>query len=338
MLNRNTPAVSVVLPTYNRLNRLKQVLAGLSNQDYPCSDFEVIVIADGCRDGTVAYMRSLKTPLRLTLLVHENSGVAAARNRGLAQAGGEVVLFLDDDVAPTPRLIAEHMRLHAERPAELVVLGPMLIPADFALSSWVLWEQRMLAKQYASMIAGDWQPTARQFYTGNASVARQRLLAVGGFDETFRRAEDVELAYRLERHGVRFVFNPEAIGYHYAERSFRAWLEIPYAYGRNDVIFTRDRGQTWLLPTVLSELRQRNRLTRLLVHACVGRARCYSGALAALKLAADLGRGLGREQLVQSAYSGIFNLRYYQGIADELGGRAGFLAHLHSPLPDAYAG
>lgn len=320
--------LSIVLPTYNRLQRLKQVLAGLEKQTYPLSDFEVVVVSDGSSDGTHAYLHALKTALQVHVVIQSNQGVAAARNHGLARATGEFVLFIDDDVVPTPQLLAEHMRIHREQPGDVVVLGPMLTPPDFTMLPWVHWEQEMLVKQYEDMQAGRWQPTARQFYTGNASLARRHLVQVGGFDTTFRRAEDVELAYRLQQYGLRFVFNPEAIGYHYAERSFRSWMETPYLYGRNDVIFTRDRCQSWLLPTVLREFHKRNLLIKVLIHGCLGRTALQRGAVFWLKMLAVLGHRLGNERLTRMMYSGIFNLRYYEGVADELGGRKNFLARL----------
>jgi len=320
--------ISVVLPTYNRLSRLKQVLAGLKDQTYPRDAFEVIIVADGCTDGTVEYLQTLTTPLRLRYVASENKGVAAARNRGIQEATGEYIVFIDDDVIPTAQLLAEHMRMHAEHPGELVVLGPMLTPSDFRMRPWVRWEQAMLVKQYTDMQTGRWQPTARQFYTGNASLARRHLTATGGFDETFRRAEDVELAYRLERQGVRFVFHPDAVGYHYAERSFRSWIQIPYAYGRNDVIFTRDHCQHWLLPTVIREFHTRNTFIQLMVRLCVGQPALSRSARAWLTLTSMFGQRLGHERLTQVAYSGLFNLRYYEGVADELGGRKQFLAQI----------
>jgi GT2 family glycosyltransferase len=95
----------------------------------------------------------------------------------------------------------------------------------------------MLVKQYDAMERGDWAATARQFYTANASLARRHVLDAGGFDERFRRAEDVELAYRLADRGLRFVFARDAVVVHHPDRSFRAWLDIAGAYGRNDVVF-----------------------------------------------------------------------------------------------------
>ena len=320
--------VSVIVPTYNRIERLRRVLAGLTHQSYPLNDFEVIVVSDGSSDGTDDYLQATTTPLCLTVVTQPNQGVASARNHGLERATGELVLFIDDDVVPAPQLIAEHVRVHSDQNDDVVVLGPMLTPTDFTMSPWVHWEQAMLAKQYSAMISGKWEPTARQFYTGNTSLARRHLLATGGFDENFRRAEDVELAYRLAQMGLRFIFNPDAIGYHYAERSFHSWMEIPYVYGRNDVIFTRDKHQDWLLPTILTEFHNRNLLIKLLVQICLDRSGVSSGVLAGLKVAVHLGQRIGLGRLVQAAHSGMFNLRYYQGIADELGGRAKFFTQV----------
>ena len=64
----------------------------------------------------------------------------------------------------------------------------------------------------------------RQFYTGNASVPRELVVKAGGFDTAFRRAEDIELSYRLDQLGATFVFDETAMAHHLAERSFESWL------------------------------------------------------------------------------------------------------------------
>lgn len=320
--------ISVIIPTYNRLARLKQVLSAFSEQDYPLNQFEVVVVSDGSSDGTHDYLRALRPPFRFSPIMQANQGPAAARNRGVAAAQAELVLFVDDDVVPTPQLISEHARAHAASAGPVAVMGPMLTPAGFNMLPWVRWEQAMLVKQYQDMHTGKWAPTARQFYTGNTSLARQLIVAAGGFDAAFRRAEDVELAYRLAERGVGFHFNPAAIGYHYAERSFRSWLETPYLYGRNEVIFARDKQQRWLLPQIFEEFHYRHPLVRLLVKACLDRKHLSDGALVWLRLLAQQSDRLGAERLVEITHSGMFNLRYYQGIADELGGRKQFLGQV----------
>lgn len=318
--------ISIVLPTYNRLSQLQQVLDGLATQGYPLTNLEVVIVSDGSTDGTNAFLQSYTGPLQVRPFVQANGGAAAARNLGIQMAQGELVIFLDDDVVPEPQLVAEHVTSHQQQPNDVVVLGPMLTPPDFVLKPWVRWEQAMLYKQYADMRAGCWAPTARQFYTGNASVARRHLLTVGGFDTTFRRAEDVELAYRLVKEGLTFIFNANAIGHHYANRTFASWLQTPYAYGRNDVIFTRERGQPWLLPTIMVEFQQRHPLIKGFTRLCLSRPRLSKLFVQALRHAADVSNVVCQETLSNQIYSGIFNLCYYQGIADELQGRQPFFA------------
>jgi len=323
---------SIVLPTYNRLDRLTRVLSAFEKQTVAPSDFEIIVVSDGATDGTNEFLRALKTPLCVTPIFQTNQGVAVARNTGIAHARGELVLFVDDDVVPAPNLVAQHLATHAQYGERIVALGPMLTPRDFAMMPWVRWEQAMLQKQYDAMARGDWSPTARQFYTGNTSLRRQHLVDAGGFDPKFRRAEDVELAYRLAERGLKFVFNAEAIGWHYAERSFASWLQIPYVYGRNDVIFTREKNQTWLVPTICYEFRGRHPFIRALTRACLDHKNRTAFAIESLKRAAQIGA------LSRMAYSGIFNLRHYQGVADELGGRDKFFARVASAQPTQVPG
>lgn len=313
--------VSVVIPTYNRLDRLKRVLSALEAQTYALDSFEVVIVSDGSTDGTPAYLETLSTPLDLKVVTQANQGVAAARNHGVARAQGEIILFLDDDVVPAPACIAQHLKTHAEHTDEIVVLGPMLSPPDFDMTMWVRYEQAMLYKQYHAMQAGHWQPTARQFYTGNTSLARRHILASGGFDETFHRAEDVELAYRLAARRLRFVFNTDAVGYHYAERSFESWFTIPYVYGRNDIIFARDKGQTWLFKQIPQELDRRNICIRNLVRLCARQPWLNTIVLALLIAGVRAGQCLGYGRLMQMLHSGIFTLRYFQGVADESDGQ-----------------
>ena len=215
------PVVSVVIPTYNRRERLGGTLAGLAAQRNADGMFEVIVVSDGSTDGTNEFLTSGALPLEVVALTQRNAGPAAARNRGVGAARGELVVFLDDDVVPNEDLVAAHLRHHDGPSDDRVVIGPMRTPSGFPLSAWVQWEQDMLYKQYDAMDRGEYEATARQFYTGNASVARRHLEAVGGFDVAFRRAEDVELAYRLAGRGLQFSYAPDAVVLHYAEPQLR---------------------------------------------------------------------------------------------------------------------
>jgi GT2 family glycosyltransferase len=326
------PKASIIIPTFNRLARLKSVITALEKQTVPLGDFEVIMISDGSKDGTDEYLQGYTQPLDLKAHFQQNQGPAAARNLGISQASGEIVIFLDDDVVPEPELVHEHIQAHAEAD-NIVVLGPMLTPTDMHLSPWTQWEQEMLAKQYAAMETGQWQPTARQFYTGNSSIARHHLVTSGGFDPSFRRAEDVELAYRLEQAGLRFVFQPRAAGHHYAVRSYTSWTEIAYAYGRNDVIFHQSKGYEAVLPTLYWEFKKRHLGIRFSTWICMDHP-FPSGALSwVYKAIAMAGYRLSLKGLSRLACSVIFNLRYHQGVSDHLGGRRKFFQAISKAIP-----
>jgi hypothetical protein len=184
----------------------------------------------------------------------------------------------------------------------------------------VRWEEEKLQSQYDAMLAGEWGATERQFYTANSSLSRALFAAAGGFDTTFKRAEDVELGYRLRKLGARFIFNPSADVLHYASRSFTAWCRTPYQYGRYDVIMSREKGHE-ALPRALSEFRGRHPLNRALSRAVTGRRWLVDPVVTLLRIAVGATTLVGASGGASRALSGIFNVLYWQGVCDELGGR-----------------
>jgi GT2 family glycosyltransferase len=318
-----TLEVSVVVPTYNRVERLQRVLAALASQTYPRHSYEIIVVSDGSTDGTDEMLRC-RPATEVVLATQPNAGPAAARNRGVGLASGGLLLFIDDDVVATPELIERHVQSHREGGDGQVVIGPMATPPDAGLSPWVQWEQTMLYRQYRAMVDGVYEPTPRQFYTGNASVPRGAVVAVGGFDTRFRRAEDIELAYRLEDAGLRFTFNPGAIGYHHAERSFASWLQNAYDYGVCDVVFAREQGRHSVGEVVEDGFRCRPALLRWMISACINRPRLDVGVRSLYRGSYSIARALQADRVSRLALSGLYNNLYYRGVADQLGGTSSF--------------
>jgi GT2 family glycosyltransferase len=261
----------------------------------------------------------------------DNSGPAAARNHGIQLARGRLILFVDDDVLATPTLVQRHLDAHGES-TSTVVIGPMLNAPGFRYSPWVAWEQAKLYKQYEAMRLGVYDATFRQFYTGNASVPRDLVVKAGGFDTTFRRAEDIELSYRLDQLGATFVFEAEAKAHHLAERSFESWIAAAAAYGGNDVTFARDHNQQWLLPVMAIEFRQRSPLTQLLVRLCVTRPRTAAFFKRVLTIICKRKRAIPK--VSTSALSGLYALTYYSAAAKEYGDLTEFKSMLFSPTND----
>jgi len=254
---------------------------------------------------------------RLRSLSLQNGGPARARNAGVETATAPLVLFLDDDVVPTERLVAEHLASH-DAEVDVVVMGPLGSLSHYS-EPWVAWEQAKIEAQYAAMERGDWAPTFRQFWTGNASIERKHLQAAGGFDPTFLRGEDVELGVRLSKQGIGFRFNPLARGLHHAERSLSSWEGAHSSYGRVEVDIFGKLGETTLLEMLSDNWLRLNPALRWVVKSCIGSPFRHSAARALLRGHLRLARHVPLPLLSDKACSLLANLLYWQASAQTLG-------------------
>ncbi|MBB6051638.1 exopolysaccharide biosynthesis glycosyltransferase EpsD [Armatimonas rosea] len=322
------PFLSVVIPTYNRCESLRVTLEALKRQEPVTGGFEVVVVSDGSTDGTDALLvgwLAARLPFTLRVIRQENAGPARARNRGVQEATGEVIVFLDDDVEPQMGCLQVHAQRHlAEK--DLVLIGPMSPDPERRRVEpvWIAWEHAMLQKQYSSWKSGTWaahECGPHNFYTGNASVRRAFILAVGGFDEGFTRQEDVELATRMERTcGVYFRFEPAAAAFHRPHRSFESWLRVPYAYGKLDVIRAQRGDASW--EVVRHGYASRQKATRLLADLALPRTGVGEALRGLLRIGAEAVYALplgGARRAGLGALSALYNLHYLEGARDELG-------------------
>lgn len=318
----NTPFLSVVIPTYNRKDSLQVTLDGLARQTYPAACFEAVVVSDGSTDGTDTLLAeyAATAPFCLRPYTQTNAGPARARNRGIDEARGAVVVFLDDDIEPAPDFLTRHAS-HHNGDGQTVVIAPML--PDPALCwrepVWIAWEHAMLEKQYTAWRTGEWAGCGpNHFYSGNASVLREHLRAVGGFDEQFPRQEDVELAVRLERErAVRFVYDPEARGIHRPLRRWQSWLAVPDSYGELDVVRARRGDTPW--ETVRHGYQDRNGLTRRLARLVLTAPALSAPVRGLLHFAAQAAYRLHRSGPAFAALSAVYNLRYLEAVRREIG-------------------
>lgn len=217
-MSPSTPKAAVVIPTQNRRASLARVLDGLERQSCSPNLFEVIVVANGCTDDTAALVaaRQLTAPYTLRLIDRVEPGASAARNAGAERARAHLLIFLDDDVEPSPGLVAAHVAAHQpdDRGSLRVVMGYLPAglqpPGDlFAVTLRAWWEAMFDVMR---------DPGHRYAYTnllsGNFSIARDLFLASGGFDVRYRCHEDYELGYRLLAAGAGFGFAEPAAGHH----------------------------------------------------------------------------------------------------------------------------
>jgi glycosyltransferase involved in cell wall biosynthesis len=202
---------TIVIPTYNRKDKLKELLDRLQREDYPREKFEIIVIDDGSSDGTVEFLKSYSPSFNMVTIFHkENKGSAASRNDGIKAASNQIIIFLDDDLVTEPGIIFHHTKHHYGK--KCAVIGDIRYQETFSTR----WISRYLSTRGVHKIKPGKKIPFKCFWTSNASVKKEQLLAVSLFDERFRGAggEDTDIAYRLERLGVEFVYEKDAVCYH----------------------------------------------------------------------------------------------------------------------------
>jgi len=251
---------SVIIPTYNRAEQLRNCLQALACQTYSATDFEVVVVVDGSTDGTTEMLASLKTPFTLRAISQPNTGQPSALNRGLAISTGHVSIFLDDDIVVEAQFISEHMRLHQEHK---LVVGVGQIKLELRTNAD--WFAHGFASgwrnHYEELNRGQRPPEWDECYGGNMSVPRAAVLAVGGNVTDLRRGFDVDLAYRLKRYGCSLVYLPQALGNQQQNKGFQELCRDSELAGEGSVELVRrhpqmetkllghimQTGWTWLL-------------------------------------------------------------------------------------------
>ncbi len=122
--------ISVVIPTYNQQERLALVLCGLAKQTLPSDRFEVVVVDDGSTDETAQVLAGAGLPNLRVLSEGPNRGRNRARNRGIAVAAGELVVFLDGDALPAPDLLAVYLDAYRQRGPRALMCGFQYCLAD----------------------------------------------------------------------------------------------------------------------------------------------------------------------------------------------------------------
>jgi glycosyltransferase involved in cell wall biosynthesis len=300
--------LSIIIPTYNRAGRLRTCLEALAAQTQPTGDFEVIVVVDGSTDGTAGMLAKLNLPFSLTVLHQANSGQQIARNYGAAHARGRYYLFLDDDIIAEPQLVAEHLRLHRQH-ERVAGIGQMTL--DVGEADW--FTKRVAEgwrEHYRQLNQPGRRPSWPDAYGGNLSVSRADFMAAGGFAPDLRRSHDIEFAFRLEQHGLTFVYLPRATGRQEEHKRARDLFADAARSGAAWV--TLCRRHPAMLPELLGPLGDtsaREALLRELFWRC---------GLSPWLLA-WLGAFLARSAWGQKWYRFLFSYGYWRGVRQATG-------------------
>lgn len=247
--------LSVVIPTYNKINRLKLTLASIDKQKLDRERYEIIIVNDGSTDGTMEYLENRKTEWNLKLINQQNQGRSAARNAGVLAAKGEFILFSDDDCIMRPDFLSNHYNQQLACPqvlhGRIVTLTQMKFFDDPSkgtlcmeagttnkkrLEKYIITEED-IKQDFQNKVASNsrlntlekcikelYASKVEQLYWigftgGNVSMPLEWLINVGMFNNSFGiewGCEDLELGYRMFQMGYKFAYCDEAVNYHIA--------------------------------------------------------------------------------------------------------------------------
>jgi glycosyltransferase involved in cell wall biosynthesis len=200
---------SIIIPTYNRKPILTKCLQALERQTLEAEDYEVVVVDDGSTDGTVEWLKQCpQTFSHVRLLCQNHQGSAAARNLGVEQAKGDIIVFIDSDLVVLETFLQAHREafLQAQETLghnRLFTYGAVINTSNFDNPTAEAYKLTDFSAAY--------------FATGNVMIPRQWLIQAGLFDTAFSLYgwEDLELGVRLKTLGLTLVKAPEAVGYHW---------------------------------------------------------------------------------------------------------------------------
>jgi GT2 family glycosyltransferase len=220
---------SVVIPSYNRGPALAELLEQFVGQTAGKSAFEVIVVDDGSKVDPRPGLPSFDGKLALHVERQANRGAACARQRGAELAGGDLLIFLDDDMRIERTFVERHLAAHEGRPRAAVLGRLRALPSIATMPLFERYYARMLdrvATQADGVATRETGLPGPKLYTGNMSIPKALFFEAGGFDADFRLLEDVELGIRLERVGGRIFFSSEAGAVHGSDHvSTERWLD-----------------------------------------------------------------------------------------------------------------
>jgi len=229
--------ISVVVATYNRAGTLAILVDHLVKQDIEPREYELIIVDDGSSDNTQQVMEEMLShaSIELIYLRHENHGIGYTQNRGIRAARAELVLLIADDIFLAPGALREHIDFHRKYPeSEVSVLGKVIQSPDLNQSVFL---KKWNPFRFSEL---DGLNKLRPYRYGacNVSFMKDFMTQFGMFLEHSPRGgavamEDLEVGYRLEKHGMRLLYAPNALGHHYHATTLDSAVDRWYERGLN---------------------------------------------------------------------------------------------------------
>lgn len=235
---------SIIIPTCNNIHYLRQCIESI--QTYTCEPYEIIVIVNGSKDGTVEYLRKVQGNIRMRI-PSTNLGFAGAVNQGLMMAKGDMIMILNDDTVVTTNWLTNLIHcLNSDHAVGIV--GPV--------TNYISGEQQIdtrfdsinamqeFACSYNHSDPGRWVPTGR--LTGFCMLMRRETFhRLGYFDEGYEmgNCEDDDYNLRARLLGLNLVIAKDTFIYHYGSVSMKSLgPDFETVYGKNLAFYSKKWG------------------------------------------------------------------------------------------------
>ena len=208
--------ITVAIPTYNRAEFLRQTLVGLTAQQFPREHFEILVIDNNSSDATRAVVESFASSVPVPCHILETKqGLDHARNRAIAEARGEIIVFGDDDILVQPDWLAQiAVPLLADQPRRIGAVGGEVIPVfPDGLPEWVAeWHAPLSFRNDTGPLESRHSPMG-----ANLAFPKWVFEQIGPFHTALDRAAgnyfsggDSEMIRRVRAAGLEVWFSPAA--------------------------------------------------------------------------------------------------------------------------------
>ena len=231
-MNQAKTLFSIIVPTYNRPEKLAQCLQSFVELEYPRDGFQVIVVNDSTEISVESTISPFQNQLNLTLMTQPNSGPATARNTGAFAAEGKFLVFTDDDCTVAVDWLRNLETRFAQTPDCLI--GGRIINA-LPDNIYSTASQQLIDYLYSYYNA---IPDRAQFFTSNNfALPADSFQKIGGFGSFSFSGEDREFCHRWLNSGYGAVYAPEVIVYHAHKLTLHKFWQQQFNYGKGAFLF-----------------------------------------------------------------------------------------------------
>jgi len=240
---------SIIVPSYNRQDEVKDLIKSFNALDFPKNKFELVIVDDGSTDGTAEYLRSIHAKLELNLVIieQENQGPGAARNNGMQNSNGDFLIIIDSDCT-VPQEWLNHIDSRLNEEQADAFGGPDSYRSDFpALLKAINYS--MTSFLTTGGLRGRKGKNLAKFYprSFNMGLSRKLFQQIGGFNQMYY-GEDIEFSNRIIKSNAKVLFIEDAFVYHKRRTNIPKFFRQVFRMGAARVtLFTID-------PTLLEPL------------------------------------------------------------------------------------